>query len=127
MRRVGRGDKYVFLTLRAQAPEGDFGFVYEETVGIARFKAGSGANYARNINNSSARAAHEMMVVIVAGELVQGNRTVWFDLAQELLFRQHVEDIVDGLRGYGAEAGGDALTHGVSGGVWTGLKLFEHR
>lgn len=66
-------------------------------------------------------------MIVVTCEFIEGDGSVWLDFAQEALFGEDVEDVVDCLRGDRTEALGDTLTDSVCGGVRSSFELFEHR
>ncbi len=101
----------------ADAPVGHFGFVDDETVGVARFQARSRAGRAVDVSDVATPPADDVVVVVAHPGLEAGWGAGGLDPANERGLGERAQHVLDGLRGDRAQAGADPRGQGVNIGV----------
>jgi hypothetical protein len=111
----------------AQAPEGHFG-LFDEESGIMRGnQARSVTDRAVDIDDETARTAHQVVMVVPDPPLVPCNRTGRLDAAEEPDLGEGVERIVDGLMRDRRKRPTDRADDGLGVGMRMILHGLEHR
>lgn len=87
----------VRLTLRTYAPIRDVGFVDLVAVVVRRGEARRGTDCAVDVDEMTADATDEVMVVVIDAILVASGRPYWLNSPDEALFGEDAEGVVDGL------------------------------
>src|SRR4051812_2505491 len=105
------------LARGAETPEDDLRLVDREAVVVGRGQAGRLADGAVDVLRRAAGAADDVMVVVADARLVEGGAAAGLVSPEQPGAGQHVEDVVDGLRGERPDAlarlGADPLGAGV--------------
>lgn len=102
---------------RAEAPEDDLGLIDQEAVGRRRLQAGGVANGAIDVAGVPARAADEVVMVVVDPGLVAGRMPGGLDAPQKPGAGESVEGVVDRLCRDAPKPPGDRRAHRVCVGV----------
>jgi hypothetical protein len=99
----------------AGAPKNNFRFVDHEAVGVFGVEAGGFSGGAFDVLGFSARAADEVVVVVVDAVFVERRRTRGLDTADKTLGDEHPKNVVNGLARDGAQVLARVLGDGVGG------------
>src|SRR5205085_12308299 len=97
------------LAAGAEPPEGDFGLVHGEAVGVRRLEARGLADGAIDVDRDAAGAADEVVVVVADARLVPDRAPGGRDPPGEPGAMERLADVVGGLGGDAHARGADAL------------------
>src|SRR5712691_9631743 len=84
-------------TVGAQAPVNDLGLVDREAVVVGRGQAGRLADRAVDVSDDTARAAHDVVVVVPDASLEPGPAAGRFDATDESRRGERVDGVIHGL------------------------------
>lgn len=85
------------MTLGAEAPVHHFGFVDDEVAVVDGDQTRCIADGAVHVDQTTARPADEMVVVVAHPGLESRGRSGWLDTAKNALLDQDAEGVVDSL------------------------------
>jgi len=114
---MGKGLAFLLLAGRAGAPVDHFGFIDFEAVMRVGGEAGGFADGATDVFGLAAGAADEVVMVVADAVFEAGGGVGGLDATEDTFIREHVQDVVDGLTGDGAELGPDRLGELIGGRV----------
>jgi hypothetical protein len=110
----------------ADAPEDDFRFFENVAVIGGRLKTGGGSDGAINVVRRAAAATHDVMVIVSDPPFIASRMTGKLNAPHQPRFHQHIEIVIDGLRGKCPQSltrrGGDFGHVGVSPFLLHGMK-----
>jgi hypothetical protein len=115
------------LTLGAKSPIRDVGFVNVVAVIIGRREARSRAHRAIDIDHTRTLSTDEMVVVIVDAVLVTSRGTDGLNPAQEIVFDEHGEGVIDRLTRNAANINSGHVDHLVSAHVGSKRNCPQYR
>ena len=111
----------------ASSPVSDLGFVDLVALVIHSCETGCGTDRAVDIDDPTADAADQMMMVVADASFEAGRRTRWLNATENALAHQQAERVVDRLERDCTDLGPDNRSYDVRCGMRMGRDRSQHR